>query len=203
MKKILLFALMLCVVLAVPAFASPVFTAFTAPDSFNSPPDYQPNNPVNLGMVFSANSYISVTGLGFYADPAATASETVTLYNSSGGVVVQTVVPLSGLSNGYFWAPVTLTGLAAGTYTVSAYVGDNPWAYGAAPTTASQITFLNNDYAYAGSPAFPTNTGGSGPAYYGPNLMFTVPEPSFLLMLFAGLASVILMIGASRRKLAL
>ena len=29
-----------------------------------------------------------------------------------------------------------------------------------------------------------------------------VPEPSFLLMLFAGLASVVLMVGASRRKLA-
>ena len=74
---------------------------------------------------------------------------------------------------------MTLT--AGDTYTVDAYVGNNPWAYGAAAPLTSGVTFKNSTYTYSGGLAFPSTTGGY--TYYGPNFEIAtgdtdpVPEP--------------------------
>lgn len=92
-------------------------------------------------------------------------------------------VPLSGLTDSYFLeniTPVTLTG--GQQYTVAAWTGNNPWAWGGAPIVNPAITFTygSTHYAY-GSPAFPTGDYFVG-AYYGPNFSIgAVPEPTTII----------------------
>jgi len=159
---------------------------FTAPGG--SIATQTPNGAVDLGMVFTANSTFSVDALGIYDLSNLTGSEQVGLYNSSGTLLASATVTLTDpVTNGYLFQSITPVTLTAGsTYTVDAYVGSNPWAIGPAPTTPSSVTFKYNDYLYSGGLAFPTTTGGAGPAYYGPNFEIgtgnpdppPVPEPS-------------------------
>src|SRR5271165_2364890 len=97
---------------------APVFQAF------------QPNAPVNLGLVFSVNSDITVDALGIYDQPYLTAPETVGLYNAAGDLLDFTTVTLSDrVVNGYRFqsiAPFTLPG--GQFYTVDAFVGNNDWS---------------------------------------------------------------------------
>jgi len=162
------------------------FTAFTAGpggNPFLSPSDpgygtgplnYDPGLPVNLGNVFTANTNLWVTGLGFYNQPSLTGPETVSLYGQSGNLLASTPVSLTGpVVNGYIFQSITPLEISPGTYTVAAQVNNNPWSFGPAPATASGVTFQYNDYAYTSSVAFPTIPNGSGPTYYGPNFQFT------------------------------
>ena len=190
--------LMVCSVLAlgtVPSFAE---TAFTAPASGVGPPDYQANLPVNLGDVFTTTSTMTVNGLGFYDQTYLTGPETLGLYNSSGVLLASTVVSLTDpVVNGYFFHSIGSLVLAPGTYTVVAQVNDNPWSYGPAPSTAPGVTFNYDSYLYGSSLAFTTQTGGSGPAYYGPNVNF--PEPGVSGVLTMGFAG--LLFAVRRRKI--
>jgi len=168
-----------------------------------------PDDAVNLGLVFTANTSISVDALGFY-DPPLVEFETVGLYNSSGVLLASTTVSsLDPTVDGYFFASITPVALTAGDqYTVDAEVGNNNWFYGStAPNQAADVTYNYHDYAYGGSGgcctpatglAFPTLTasaaGGSSGTYYGPNFEFTaastVPEPGTLALLVTALALV-------------
>lgn len=167
------------------------------PNVIGSPPDYQAGIPVNLGMVFTANANFSVNALGFYYEPGLTGPETVGLYNSSGILLASVVVSDSGTPvDGYLWAslaaPLSLT--KGQTYTVVAYTGDNPWAFGTV-TSNPLVTFDYDDYCYSPGTGystcsgsgleFPSTTGGSGPAYFGAN--FAIPEPSVVALLTLGL----------------
>ncbi len=147
-----------------------------------SPPDYQAGRPVNLGDVFTANTSFSVNALGAYYEPDLVAPETVGLYDSSGNLLASASIPLTNtVVDGYLSqsiAPVSLT--AGNQYTVVEFVGLNPWSYGSAPITAPQVTFNYDDYLYTGALAFTATTGGSGPAYYGPNAGIATPEPGSL-----------------------
>lgn len=182
----------------VPAFSIPVL---------NSPVNYQEGNPVVLGNVFTANSTFSVDGLGIYYDstvlPDLMDSETVAIYDSSGDPLASAAIPATWPTMGFgFWfvniTPILLN--QGSTYTVAAETGNNPWAYGpstGSPPTSSDITFVSNSYAYSDDLVDPSNSGGSGPAYYGPNFEIetttTTPEPgavSLLIAIFAALAGV-------------
>jgi hypothetical protein len=187
------------------AFASQADDAFTpaagAPASvFGGGANVQQN----LGLIFTPTVDISVDSLGFYAAPGVTTAETVTIFNSTGGVVAQTSVGLSDLANSYYWqsiAPVVLT--AGQTYTIDDFVGANPWAYGGGLTTDPLITYLGSSYKEFPVVAFPSNLGGVAGGFFGPNfdpdvVDRNVPDGGttalLLGMSFAGL-------GCIRRKL--
>jgi hypothetical protein len=183
-----------------PSAAWADIAAFTAPTLLPSGTDYQANDPVVLGNVFTANANLSVTALGFYYQPNLTGSETLGLYDQFGNLLASTTVSALGpVTNGFLFQSIgTPVALVANTqYTVAAEVGNNPWSYGAAPTTAPGVTFNYNDYLYGNVLAFPTTQHGSGPAYYGTNFQFT-PEPGFYGLLALGLSG--LGVFARRRR---
>jgi len=181
--------------------------AFTVPagEPYPTPP-YQPNRPVNLGLEFTANTNFSVDALGFYNQSDLTGSEVVGLYDQSGSLLTSATVLLTdSKTDGYFFhsiAPVALT--AGATYTVVAETGNNPWSFGPFPIapvpTAADITFVKDDYNYTGSLAFPNASGGSGPAYYGPNfeIAASTPEPGLYGVLAIGLSGLVLVSGRRR-----
>jgi len=158
----------------------------------------EPDDPVNLGDVFTVNSAISVDALGFYDQANLTGSETVGLYNSSGDLLASATVLLSDPEvSGYLFQSITPVALTAGdTYTVDAFVGDNDWSYGStAPNQAADVTYDYHDYLYTSSLEFPTETsgaaGGPGGTYYGPNFEIgtgttsPIPEPSSVIPMSA------------------
>lgn len=148
----------------------------------------------NLGMVFTTDANDTVTALGFYDQPGlTTAPEMVGLYDSSGNLLASVLVPVTDNTPvaGYLWASITPVALRpGGTYTVDAYFGDNPWAYGDV-STSPLITFDYDNYTFTNGLAFPNTTGGAGPAYLGPNMEVVdpppVPESSTLGLLAIGL----------------
>ena len=166
------------------------------------------SGPVNLGMVFTANSNITVDALGYFdifdSYGIIVAPATVAIYDSSGNLLSSTVVsPGSPVVDGYFYQAITPINLTAGNqYTVDEFSSDGNWAYsfGAPLTTDPDITYNYFDYVSSGSLEFPTNTAGLGP-YFGPDFFFTqtstVPEPSTLFLFFTGLLGVA---GAARKR---
>jgi hypothetical protein len=154
-----------------------------------------PNDPVNLGDLFTATADISVDALGFYDQPGLTGPETVALYTSTGTLLLSVSVPDSGSTvGGYFFksiAPVALT--EGNLYTVDAFTGNNDWSYGFTyPNQAPGATYDGHAYVYTNSLEFPTNTvdfaGGPTGVYYGPNFEYSsaIPEPSIWAMLLVG-----------------
>jgi hypothetical protein len=142
-------------------------------------------NPVNLGLVFTANTNISVVALGFYLTADDTAPETVGLYDSSQNLLAAVRVLLSDPSvSGYLFHSIAPLALTAGQqYTVVAFTGFNDWSYASiAPNQDATVTYNFHDAVYTSSLAFPTNTvnaaGGPNGTYYGPNFQIaSVPVP--------------------------
>lgn len=185
-------------VLALPAIAgTPAFI----PGTLNGDPNYQAGIPVNLGMVFTANSNLDATALGIYAGANLTGPEQVGLYDSGGNLLASSTVNITGpITSGYYYASITPVALTTGsTYTVVSQVNDNPWEYGTVTTPAS-IAFKYDDYFYSNTLQFTTNTGGSGPAYFGPNLQVVgVPEPAGWALMLVGLGLLGATIRTARR----
>jgi hypothetical protein len=203
MVKILgLIAAALLLTAAIAPAARADTTAFTAPVSLTE----YPSGPVNLGMVFTVNSGISVDALGFYKVPGLTGGSTVAIYGSSGNLLTSSFVPLTDpVVSGYFYQSIGPISLAAGDqYTVVEFTDSSPyyWSAGATPTTDPSITFNYQDYLYSGSLGFPTNTVDSAGPYYGPDFFIATPtsavtEPSTLFLFCTGLLGVA---GAARKR---
>ena len=152
------------------------------------------DNPVNLGLSFTANSNFSVDSLGIYYQPQLVASEQVGLYDfSTQALLASTTVLLTDPeTDGYLFHSITPVALTAGhEYVVDAFVGNNPWAYGPSPIQDSRVTYDGAPYIYTNTLAYPIYyyfIGGG--AYYGPNFTIAsaVPEPSSVSMFAVGLA---------------
>jgi hypothetical protein len=185
---------------------------FTVPPLPSSPTNYEAGKPVVLGNEFTASHSFTVTELGFFYDPSLlpiTGSEDVGLYDGNGNLLTSATVSASGTAVGdYIWQAITPLTLSAGTYTVAAEVHDNPWGFGGPPTILNGFTYVNlgtgnggapdfDRYLYTDTLQYPSNTGGSGPAYYGPNLM--VPEPGFYILFALHLFGLLFWIGHRRR----
>ena len=150
---------------------------------------HEGNTTVNLGNLFTVNTDMWVTSLGFYAQNSpnqtnlntviSSNDETVTIYDQSGTAVASAIVSHSSdIIDGYYWQAISPVRLTPGTYTVSAHVRYNTWAFGGSPTTAPQITYTGHRYVYIDTPTYPEETyHASGDAYYGPNFTFTTHAP--------------------------
>lgn len=185
-------AAMLVAVLSAPE-ARANYLAFAAPNTFN-PATGPANDPVNLGLFFNVSSTITIDALGFFDIPNLTSGETLTLYTSTGTALTSVVVPLTAsLDDGYFMQSITPYTIGPGEYVISAFIGNNPWEYASSVTTGTGITFVQENYDYNSTPAFPSGGVGS-PAgvYYGPTFDVTttqsaVPEPGAWMLAATGL----------------
>jgi hypothetical protein len=185
---------LISVSVVVPAFGS---IAFEPPASLNG----TSGPPVNLGLVFTANSSFSVDALGFYFLEGV-ADGVVALYDSSGNLLTSTPVTLvDSLFDGFLYksiSPITLT--AGSQYTVNEFSSNGIWAFGASPTTSAEITYDSHVFAYASELTFPADTfHAAGGAYYGPNFRIAseVPEPGTMLLFMPGLLA---MLGVAARR---
>lgn len=183
--------------IVLPAFGS---IAFDPPPSLGNASGV----PVNLGMVFTANSTFSVDALGFYFMDGV-ADGIVGIYDSSGNLLTSTPVTLlDPVIDGYLFksiSPITLT--AGSQYTVNEFSSNGIWSFGDAPTTTAEITYNFHDYTYASDLAFPTTSAdAAGSAYYGPNFRIAseVPEPGTVILLMPGLLA-LLRVAARRARL--
>lgn len=166
------------------------YVGFMAPGSVQT--GLGANNPVNLGMYFTADTAFSVTSLGIYADPGLAASEQVGLYDfSTKALLASATVQLTDPeTDDYLFHAITPVTLTAGReYAVVAFVGNNPWTYGdlTAPIVNPEITYDGSGYNYTNTLTLPTFDGGTS-SYYGPNFTIAgaVPEPASLVMLGRG-----------------
>jgi Domain of unknown function (DUF4082)/PEP-CTERM motif len=160
------------------------------------------NNPVNLSLVFSVGSDISVTALGaYFVQNDWKSPETVGLYDMSRNLLAFTTIQSTDtLLNGYLFRDITPVTLIAGQqYIVNAFVGNNAWSSGDSPILDSRITYDAHIYQYSSGFEFPTQTTtANGSAYYAPNfLLTTVPEPSTYALLCISLG----VVGYARRKM--
>lgn len=164
--------------------------------------DHDQGNPVNLGNVFTPTANGKATSLGFYTPTNLIGGgETVALYDSTGALLTSVFVSVPTNTPGqYFFASIAPVLLTAGQqYTVVNFVGQNAWAYG--PANTSGATFNYNAYSYGPALAYTTNSGGSGPAYFGPNLIIdAVPETATWTMMLAGVGIVGLALRRRRQQ---
>lgn len=169
---------------------------------FTAPAHSFSNGIWDFGWTFRANETVTVSGLGYYADPTNgfVFQNQVALYNSSGSLLASAVVDNTYALVGHFRyvtiAPITLT--AGQTYQVDGVSNRDNYTWDDAGfATNSAISYVSNSWTSTSgsSPFFQTNTqSDSNRGFHGPNLFlgapdFTapVPEPETYALLLAGL----------------
>jgi hypothetical protein len=163
-------------------------------------------NGYSLGYSFEANSNITVTQLGYFADPTLAESHDVGLYTSTGILLASTVVTNADtLIANFIYNAITPVALTAGQdYVIMGSSGlVDPYSFNPISfSTDPSITYLQDGFAFGNGLAFPTQTDGPGTVgYFGPNFLLAsavVPEPSTLVL--GGLAAMGgLLVGCRRR----
>lgn len=190
---------------------------------FTSPGNSYTDGTWDFAAAFTVNSTVTVSGLGYYADPTTgnVDGNPVALYQcadtaclTTGTLLASTNVTNTYAIDGHFRyvtiAPITL--IAGDSYEVAGvsnsddYTWDDPGF-----TVDSSISLLNTSGQYSrweatGSPDFLTGSGyldlGSEDGYWGPNLFlgsssgFTgTPEPATWMMMLVGIGG----LGAAMR----
>ena len=180
----------------------------------------------SLGFVFTANSAVSVTSLGYFYDPSFSKTapfakpHDVGLYTQDGTLLIHTSVTANGAQDGGFlYTDITPFALTPGTqYVVAGVTGaDDPYLYAyndssgnSAITIDPAITYIQNRYAVSDTLAYPGSTeAGSDPGFFGPNFKTsptgasTVPEPGqWAVFAFGALGLGTLIVRARRRQAA-
>jgi hypothetical protein len=136
--------------LTTPASAVPIFDAPTPPNQ---------NWTGSLGLDFTVNQSIVISGLGAYSGVGATADITVEVFKSDGTPIPGLAAVITTTSSPYTWQSVVPVTLAPGTYQIAA------WGYG---------TILNYNTGIAPGTAISFDTLGGAlslglPYYNNPN----------------------------------
>jgi hypothetical protein len=156
-----------------------------------------PNNTFNngsgysLGYEFHANSNMTVTQVGYFANPGLTETHNIGIYTAGGTLVTaSTVTSADPLTVNFRYhalaSSVTLT--AGQDYFIMGSSGVvDPYTFTpTAISTNAALTFLQSGFALGNSLAFPTVLNDISNGYFGPNFQFTtaasVPEPSTLTL---------------------
>jgi hypothetical protein len=207
MKNVIFaFALALSLIFMRPLGADPAIVNFSSGDvqpanTFNFSAQYGGPGGFDLGFVFTVDSPITVTALGFYNDDARTGnnggllmdSHDVGLYAFSTGTLLSstTVLPTDNLVGLFNYHAITPIPLIPGTvYELMSVVGFND-NYTKDPTTIAydpSITFgYNVEVVGSGGVLQFSTTGetsGITNGWFGPNMLIVgVPEPTLILTL--------------------
>lgn len=164
------------------------------------------NNPWSLGFLFTVNSAINVTQLGFYdaGDNGLTEQHQVGIYSLGGTLLTSTTVSNSDPLDSHFrYNSIAPLSLAAGQqYVIAATTGSELYTYDpTALATPSEITYVGSRFLQSSTLVFPDGFNDEK-GYFGPNFKFengggAVPEPSALIS--AATASLI-GLGVVRRR---
>ena len=115
-----------------------------------------------IGWEFSIPSPVTVTALGVWDENGDGLSDThqVGIWTSPGGtlVVSTTVTSADSLTDGFRYASITPTVLAAGSYVVGSYMptSDDRGAADASFSTVTPVTYVQNLYLYDAGFTMPT-----------------------------------------------
>jgi Domain of unknown function (DUF4082)/PEP-CTERM motif len=188
------------------ASAGPAWDFTSAGNSFS-------NGSWDFGNNFTVTSNVSVSGLGYYADPnnGFVDSNQVALYDSVGNLLASATVNNTYPEVGHFRyvtiaTPVTL--VAGQTYQIDGVSHSDNYTWNDTGfVTAPAINYLGNIWQLGTAPTFQAGSliNDVTDGYWGPNLFlgqptFTgnVPEPDLIAMIGIGLAG---MFFGKRRKL--
>jgi hypothetical protein len=181
--------------------------------SFTAPGPNYTDGTWSLGWSFTTNTNVTVDGLGFYDAllgggtsglSAGCNCGEVGIYNSSGVLLASALVTSSDPASDFFrWASITPIILpAGGTYYIAAETGSAQYTWDTSGFAVSpDINFLQDQWVYSSTLAFPVNSLGITNAIFGPNFeeeaVPPVPEPATVSLLGMGLLG---LVGALRRK---
>jgi hypothetical protein len=196
---------------------------------FTTPGNSFTDGTWDFATAFTVNSAVTVTGLGYYADPVTGNADgnQVAFYHcadaacdSTGALLTSTnvtnIYPLDGHFRYVTVSPMTLTVgdsyEVAGVSNSDNYTWNDPgFAVNSAITLVPGLSGQNGRWESLGTPDFLTTSGsvdlGSQDGFWGPNVFFGtptftggVPEPATWVMFIVGFGAVGFMMRSARRK---